>query len=1040
MKNLDEIFQALELKNKDGSYKDGLCFSNDALQLSSRIKRCLEQIKPDAFFCFDNKPLILFFVNPLDKLALHKQIWNFNEVPVVIIVENNSVEIFNGFQLLESGENKGTLSKLGNQKLNDFTYFNLVTGKTWETYEKELNYKNRVDYKLLDNIGAARKQIIKQFSPIDENDEETKKRYVKITNALLGKVIFVRYLIDRNVKIYFEGESKERTKEDFCTILQQPDRAKQFFNTLADKEVGFNGDLFSLNDSEYQGIPQKAYSILIKLLQSQEISTGQQSLFDLYDFSIIPIEFISNVYESFVGINKEKKKTKENKENDNGVHYTPLFLVDYILAETVDRYVFDNKTFNCKILDPSCGSGVFLVETLRKLIERYKESNPLIHTENQEKFKEEIKKIAKDNIFGVDSDESAVQVAIFSIYLTLLNEMDPPEIPNFKFPPLLNTNFFCADFFDETKEFNTIFKKNDFKFDFIIGNPPWFRGQNEKKKTKKEPLYVQYIKNRKKKEKNAKYTIDIGNKEIAQAFLLRSGDFCAENTRCALIVTSKALYNLKSKDFREYFLHNYFIERVFELAPVRREVFDKSNDKAIAPACVLFFRDAKEKNTDSNLIEHIALKPSHFFSMFKIFSIYRHDIQTVQQNRLKDYDWLWKVLVYGSYLDFNFINRLNNELDTIQNIRKKENILFKQGLKRKDAARKNPIQVTKLIDKPFLDTQKKQLHPFMIVDSNQKWNEEYVGYIYKQNDKPYLELFQPYSLLIAGGIFKDLTSNAAINKQERVFTSSVRALKIKDESQLDIIYSINIILCSSLFSYYMLNTGVSAGIEREESEDTEIENMWYFNILNVIEKAQQIEDYQVNKNKLKNKAIKEVSIRQQCDDIIFKSLELSIEEKELLNYANDITIPLQMQHKGFEKLLLPCKIEDNILIDYANLFTNRFASNFEKIGKKFAVEIWHTQQIVGMFFKVIAENEYTKPIVWKNKQNDTNGIFQKIIELGATKITDQLFVQKDIRGFEKEYFYLFKPNEKRLWHKAVGYLDVEEFADAILKAGRDKNE
>lgn len=373
----------------------------------------MEQIKPDAFFCFDNKPLILFFVNPLDKLALHKQIWNFNEVPVVIIVEKNSIEIFNGFQLLESGKNKGTLSKLGNQKLNDFTYFNLVTGETWETYEKELNYKNRVDYKLLDNIGAAREQIIKQFSPIDKNDEETKKRYVKITNALLGKVIFVRYLIDRNVKIYFEGESKERTKEDFCTILQQPDRAKQFFNTLADKEVGFNGDLFSLNDSEYQGIPQKAYSILIKLLQSQEISTGQQSLFDLYDFSIIPIEFISNVYESFVGINREKKKTKENKENDNGVHYTPLFLVDYILAETVDRYVSDNKMFNCKVLDPSCGSGVFLVETLRKLIERYKESNPLIHTENQEKFKEEIKKIAKDNIFGVDSDESAVQVAIF---------------------------------------------------------------------------------------------------------------------------------------------------------------------------------------------------------------------------------------------------------------------------------------------------------------------------------------------------------------------------------------------------------------------------------------------------------------------------------------------------------------------------------------------------------------------------------------------------------------------------------------------------
>jgi hypothetical protein len=1016
MNNLDSIFQKLGINTDNGLYyTKGTDWKAD-LHLSSRVERCFEQINPDALFCFDDKPLILFFENPKDKSELHKKIWNFNEVPVVIIVDNGSVEIFNGFNLLETG----TLSAFGNQKLDDFSYFQLVTGKTWEIYEKELSYKNRVDYKLLNNISAAREQILKQFPPATDNSE-TKKRHIKITNALLGKIIFVRYLIDRKIKIYFEKESRERTNEEFCAILQQPDKAKQFFNTLADKEVGFNGDLFLLENFEYLAIPKEAYNVLIKLLKSQEISTGQQSLFDLYDFSIIPIEFISNVYEYFIGSKNQAQQ---------GAYYTPLFLVDYILSKTIEEFINGNQGYNCKVLDPACGSGVFLVETLRKMIEKYKKSA----SENREQFKRDIKDITQNNIFGIDKDESAVQVSIFSIYITLLDYMKPPEITNFKFPKLKDTNFFCDDFFDTKAKFNTIFK--NVKFDYIVGNPPWFRGKNETE----TPVYVKYISDRRKTENQQDIPIDIGNKEIAQAFLLRSSDFNAENTKCALIVTSKVLYNLQSKGFRQYFLHNYLIERVFELAPVRREVFDSLNDKAVAPACVLFFMFAKGNSTDTNTIEHIALKPSRFFSMFKIFSIYRHDIQTVQQDKLKRYDWLWKVLVYGSYLDFNFIKRLNSELDTIQDIRKKENILFKQGLKRKDVARKNPIQVTELIGKSFLDTQKRQLHPFMIIDSNQKWNEEYVGYIYKQNDKPYLELFRPYSLLIAGGIFKDLTSNAAINKQERVFTSSIRALKIKDESQLDILYSINTLLCSSLFSYYMLNTGVSAGIEREESEDTEIENMWYLNIPNIIEKVKKIEEYQANKNQLNNKAIKETSIRQQCDNVIFNSLELSIEEKELLDYANDIAIPLQMRHKGFEKLLFSCEIDDKILTDYANLFINRFSSNFEKIGKKFMVEIWHTRQIVGMFFKVIPENEYTEPIVWINKQKDTNEIFQKIIELGATKITDQLFVQKDVRGFEKEYFYLFKPNEKRLWHKAVGYLDAEEFADAILKAGRDKNE
>jgi hypothetical protein len=177
------------------------------------------------------------------------------------------------------------------------------------------------------------------------------------------------------------------------------------------------------------------------------------------------------------------------------------------------------------------------------------------------------------------------------------------------------------------------------------------------------------------------------------------------------------------------------------------------------------------------------------------------------------------------------------------------------------------------------------------------------------------------------------------------------------------------------------------------------------------------------------------------DKAIYNAFSVTKEEECLLDYANNITIPIQMQHKNYEKLTLPLKkINDPILTDYANLFIERFASNFEKIEKKFVVEIWHTKQLLGMFFKVISEAEYNAPIIWINKQQDTNGIFQKIMDLGKIKITNQLFVQKDVRGFEKEFFYIFKPNEKRLWHKAVGYLDVNEFEEAMLKAGRDKNE
>lgn len=64
-------------------------------------------------------------------------------------------------------------------------------------------------------------------------------------------------------------------------------------------------------------------------------------------------------------------------------------------------------------------------------------------------------------------------------------------------------------------------------------------------------------------------------------------------------------------------------------------------------------------------------------------------------------------------------------------------------------------------------------------------------------------------------------------------------------------------------------------------------------------------------------------------------------------------------------------------------------------------------------------------------------LWNRIIALSANQVTNRLFVQKDIRGFTSDSFYIFKPNEKRLWHRAIAYVDVNEFAEAMLKAGEE---
>lgn len=993
--NLQEVYQKLNLtedcliRMSDPNWKDKVSFPSRLLHLldNNDILKTL-----DAFFCFDNKPLILFFADCKDKKALHKAIWNLNEAPIVIVIENNVVEIYNGFSL---NKNTEFLESIGNEeKLTDFSYFELVTGKAWDKYQKELSHKNRVDYHLLANIEAAQEKLKKDG--IAQN----------VANALLGKIIFVRYLIDRQVRLNFHNKKEYWTNEKLCELLKNKSDFWDFIQYLESPETGFNGDMFKISREEYDTISEQSLKWLIRLLKGEEIATGQQSLFELYDFSILPIEFISNVYEKFIG--KENQDTK-------GAYYTPTFLVDYIIAETIGKKLKESSNYNCKVLDPACGSGIFLVEALRRIIEKYISVNNIICTDT-DNFREALKALARDNIFGIDEDKNAIQVAVFSVYLTLLDYQKPADIEKFKFPNLIGTNFICSDTFDVDNADLKKLEEKKLHFDFIIGNPPWKRGS-----IKKGSCCETYLKERQLLDK-------IGNREIAQAFVLRSMDFTTSDTQCALVLVSKILYNLKSEKFRSFILDKLFIQQVFELAPVRKEVFNKSNDPAIAPACILFYKNAYGKITDNNVITHIALKPSHFFSIFKVFSLNGTDIQEVQQDRLKKTDWLWKVLVYGSYLDYIFIKRLKT-YSTIIDVINNQGII-KQGYKNKD--RDKHTDTTQLIGWPLVDNSK--VHSFYTSNEFLKWNKPSVGYIYKKNGRIDTNIFTAPYVIIKNGIEKKtLAIVSSICYENAIYNDSITA--ISGINDISILRNIVGTLNSSISTYQSLLTFSSSGIERDFGNDEEKKTLPY--CPNIAESVKEIEDLVKEKYApTSSDASLEQKIdaqKQKINKLIFEEFRCSESELDLVDYAINISIPMIVKSKDYEKIFSAIKKNDSLLINYAKVYLDRFSNSFNRNGKRFIVEIHYSQHIIGMFFKIINESEYHENIVFT--RTDDN-LLPLIIRFSSECLTEQLFVQKDVRGFEKDFFYIFKPNEKRLWHKAIAHLDVNEFDDAMLKVGR----
>lgn len=996
--NLQEIYDKLQL-TKDCLIR--VSSDNDwskKVALPSRIHRLLEKnelLKTiDAFFCFDNKPLILFFnlEDTHKKQELHKAIWNFNESPIIIIVENTTVEIFNGFSI---DENTKLLKSLGGKEtLNDFSYFNLITGKTWEKYQNELSHKNRVDYKLLDNIEAAQKLML------GFGISQT------LANALIGKIIFFRYLIDRRVRLNYQG--KERLhNNDLCEFLNNKDSFLAFVRHLENKETGFNGDMFKIDPKDYQLINQDALNILIRLLESEDLPTGQRSLFDMYDFSILPIEFISNMYEKFIGVDKQDKES---------AYYTPTFLVDYIIAETVEKHLNANdNNYNCRILDPSCGSGIFLVESLRRIIEKYIKTKKIKNT-NTESFREGLKKLVLDNIFGIDKDYNAIQVAIFSVYLTMLDYQESADIEKFKFPNLLGTNFICSDAFDCDNNDLKIFEEKKLQIDCIIGNPPWKRGG-----VKKMSLCERYLKQRNLLNK-------IGNKELAQAFVLRSMDFASPNTQCALVLVSKILYNLDGKKFRTHILEHLYINQIFELAPVRKEVFNKSNDPAIAPACILFYKNAYGQPTDKNVIKHISLKPSRFFTMFKLFSLTRNDIQEIQQNRLKEYDWLWKVLVYGSYLDFVFIKRLKTYKSISETIN--EYCVIKQGYKNKDGSKK--IDTTFLKGWPLI--QNKKVKPFYYSDKLLKWNKPYVGYIYRDKGAVDTKIYTAPFVMIKNGLQPDLKIVSAVCYTNAIYNDSITSISgINDKKILrNIVGTLN----SDISSYQNLLTFSSSGIEREFANDKEKLSLPYCShIANLVKALEELIKEEQSLT-LVQPSLKQLICeqKQKIEQLICKEFDCSQSDLDLIDYAINVSIPMAVKSKGYESIFQPIRMDDIILTNYAQIYIDRFANSFNKNGKHFIVEIHHTSQMIGMIFKVIEEKDFVGEIV--HTKNDNASLLALAMSFSSEWITNQLFVQKDIRGFEKNSFYIFKPNERRLWHSAIAHLDVNEFDDAMLRVGR----
>ena len=298
---------------------------------------------------------------------------------------------------------------------------------------------------------------------------------------LLNRLIFIRCAEDRKIEpptlIPLIHEWKSSGK------VGQVSPYQAMIKKFRELDITYNSNLFDEHPfekwEEFGGATEKVIDILY----------GKKNYFE-YDFSIIPADVLGNVYENYLGHQLKKSKKEEHldknlkRRKEQGIYYTPKFIVDYIvqnaLGPVLDKCKSINDLQKIKILDPACGSGSFLVAAMNFLIKKYEEFN--IKPTGLLKIQ-----ILQCNIYGVDLDQQAVELARLNLLLnTFDGQVKLPGLEN----NIKNGNSLISGTDEELKkyfgknyrdkkpfswqeEFPKVFKQGG--FDVVIGNPPYIK-------------------------------------------------------------------------------------------------------------------------------------------------------------------------------------------------------------------------------------------------------------------------------------------------------------------------------------------------------------------------------------------------------------------------------------------------------------------------------------------------------------------------------------------------------------------------------------
>ncbi|MBZ4042778.1 Eco57I restriction-modification methylase domain-containing protein [Flavobacterium hibisci] len=612
--------------------------------------------------------------------------------------------------------------------------------------------------------------------------------------------------------------------------------------------------------------------------------------------------------------------------------------------------------------------------------------------------------ILKSNIFGIEIDSKSIKVASFSLYLALLDNLDPKTSwwnGVIKFPYLINDpedktiqnsgyNLFRLD---TISNFEIEKLKN---FDLIVGNPPFGELVSEEKDVEGNQKNIRKYCNKEK-----------FPKEMVLPFLHKS-ILLAPKGEIALIFNTKVLTNTGGtyQNFRDWLFNKNYVEKIYNFSILRKiseEYGGQLFGSAVGPISIVFYKKETPENPKET-ITYYAPKTYIKNDVLEGIVIDESDEKYLPRIECKKPDSkIWKIAMWGSFFDFELIEKLEKKYISLNEFFEENDVDYKTGLN-------GDIQKQDFIPDNIVKTSNigKYYTPLNAVKPNIKY--------YRNIDS---KLFTPPYVAIKKGQKDKLITASLITHQAYCMSGAYIINNISEIDKKAILALIN----SRFSTYFLFLVSSSWGIEREQIMSNEFLFLPYLFFEKLITKklSSKIDKIiSIKKSDEENGSKTDVlQLEKEIDQIIYNNvLKLTEDEQIIIKDTLDFSLDL-FEKQESSRAVLPV----NDISIYTKRVTKELNEWLDDVNLKASATIYDINRNCPLYMvKISFGNEY-KPI-FESKEDIYKEL--KILDKKLWEEESQnLYFRKKLNYYDGDDVYIIKPNQRRFWSQTAAMEDCK---------------